>query len=287
MSQVITETNLKPWYRSIDPQQWRTLLAANLGWLFDGYETYALILTVGVALKQLLPHGHLKMIPLYAGITIAMTLLGWGIGGIIGGVLADYIGRKRVMMLSILSYALMTGLSAIAWSWTSFIVLRFIVGLCIGTEWGTGTSMVAEMFPTSTRAKAAGIMQSGLGIGFFLASLIWYFVGGTGPSAWRIMYLLGILPALVLLWMRRKVPESERWEHVNTVRKEIRGKQGRGDTLTEHETKYVTFTLKALFADREVRKYAVLGLLMSLTTTVGWWAISSWIPAYVSSIAGE
>ncbi len=93
----------QPWYRSINRSQWNTLFAANLGWLFDGYETYALILTVGVALHQLLQPSQYAQIPTYAGIIIALTLLGWGIGGMIGGVLADYIGRKRTMMLAILA----------------------------------------------------------------------------------------------------------------------------------------------------------------------------------------
>jgi MFS family permease len=276
-----------PWYRNVTVKQWHALIASNLGWLFDGYETYALILTVGVALKQLLPTEHLKLIPLYAGTTIGLTLLGWGVGGIVGGILADYIGRKKVMMISILSYALMTGLSAIAWSWSSFIILRLLVGFCIGTEWGTGTSMVAEVFPMNTRAKAAGIMQSGLGIGFFIASLIWYFVSGTGPNSWRFMYLFGILPALLLLWLRRNVDESERWEHANERRSNVRAKVEKGEHLSHDDEKYSAFTLKALFSDKLSRKMAILGLLMSLTTTVGWWAISSWVPCYVGATAAK
>lgn len=287
MSQIGNQLDLghRAWYQSVTPKQWHTLLASNLGWLFDGYETYALILSIGFALKQLLPVVHLKLIPFYAGMTIGLTLLGWGIGGIIGGILADYVGRKKVMMYSILLYAVMTGISSIAWSWSSFVILRFIVGLCIGTEWGTGTSMVAEVFPTNVRAKAAGLMQCGLGIGFFLASLVWFFLGGTGPNAWRYMYLLGILPALLLLWLRKNVDESGKWEEANEVRRRIH--RNKTQSISSNDQKYTTFTLKALFLDRSLRKSTILGLLMSLTTTVGWWAISSWVPAYVASIAGK
>ncbi|MCL6626330.1 MFS transporter [Alicyclobacillus shizuokensis] len=278
-------TDAVPWYRSISSKQWYVLMASNLGWMFDGYETYALILTIGVALKQLLPAVQTNSVPLYAGTTIGLTLLGWGLGGIVGGILADYIGRKRVMMLSILSYAVMTGISAIAWSWPSFIFLRFLVGLCIGSEWGTGTSMVAEVFPAKTRAKAAGIMQSGLGIGFFVASLIWFFVGNMGPNAWRIMYLIGVLPALVLLWLRRNVDESIRWEQANALRNHVRRKVESGAAVSDEEKTYALFTMKALFSSKNLRKGALLGLLMSLTTTVGWWAISSWVPAYIGAVA--
>src|SRR6516162_5751064 len=109
-----------PWYGTLTRTQWRTLAAANLGWMFDGYETFALILTVAVALRQLLDPAQFAEIPAYAGSIIAITLLGWGIGGIVGGVLADYLGRRRTMILSILAYSLMTGLSAFAWDWLSF-----------------------------------------------------------------------------------------------------------------------------------------------------------------------
>src|SRR5215510_1285493 len=108
-----------PWYRTLGRAQWNTLIASNLGWLFDGYETYALIISVGVALRQLLDPSQYAQIPAYAGTVIALTLLGWGVGGLIGGVVADYLGRKRTMMLAILAYSLMTGLSALAWSWPS------------------------------------------------------------------------------------------------------------------------------------------------------------------------
>src|SRR5262249_49352539 len=159
----------QPWYRSLDRKQWNALVAANLGWMFDGYETYALLLTLGVALRQLLEPAQYSQIPAYAGAVIALTLLGWGIGGMIGGIVADDIGRKRTMMYAILAYSLMTGLSAFAWSWLSFAVLRLLVGVAIGSEWATGASLTAEMWPDKARGRGAGLMQCGLGIGFFLA----------------------------------------------------------------------------------------------------------------------
>src|ERR1700690_753789 len=133
------------WYRALNRRQWNTLLVANLGWLFDGYETYALILTVSLSFRELLPAARQGSIPFYAGVAIAATLLGWGVGGIVGGVVADYIGRKRMLIYAILAYSIVTGFTALAWSWMSFMILRFIVGLALGSEWSTGTSMVAEM----------------------------------------------------------------------------------------------------------------------------------------------
>src|SRR4029079_148481 len=99
---------VQPWYRVLTRTQWNPLLASNLGWVFDGFEAYALILTVGVALRQLLDPPLHAQIPAYAGAIIATTLCGWAIGGMTAGVLADYIGRKRTMILAILCYSLMT-----------------------------------------------------------------------------------------------------------------------------------------------------------------------------------
>src|SRR6201982_2357364 len=148
-----------PWYRSLSRTQWKTLIAANLGWVFDGYETYALIISGGLALRQLLDPASYGQIPVYAGTVIALTLLGWAIGGMIGGVVADYIGRKRAMILAILAYSILTRLSAFAWDWLSFAVLRFLVGLAIGSEWATGASITAELWPNNARGKGGAVLQ--------------------------------------------------------------------------------------------------------------------------------
>ena len=92
-----------PWYRSLNRTQWKALIASNLGWTFDGFEVFALILTIGAALHQLLDPSEYKYIPFYAGAVIAITVFGWGAGGLLGGILADYIGRKRSMTLTILA----------------------------------------------------------------------------------------------------------------------------------------------------------------------------------------
>ena len=201
-----TMAGSQPWYRSLNANQWKTVFASNLGWMFDGYETFALILVVGVALHDLLLPSQFAQIPAFAGTVIGITLLGWGIGGVIGGVLADYIGRRRTMIFAILAYSITTGLSAFAWDWVSFALLRFLVGIAIGSEWSTGASMTAEVWPDNARGRGAGLMQCGLGIGFFLASFIWLFVSGYGPGAWRIMFIIGVIPALFALLAAQRRP---------------------------------------------------------------------------------
>jgi MFS family permease len=276
-----------PWYSTLTRTQWKTLLAANLGWMFDGYETFALILTVGVALRQLLDPSQFAQIPAYAGTVISVTLLGWGIGGMLGGILADYIGRRRTMIYAIIAYSLMTGLSALAWDWLSFALLRFLVGIAIGSEWATGTSITAELWPDHARGKAAGLMQCGLGIGFFLASLIWLFVGTLGPHAWRAMFLIGILPALLALWMRTGIPESQPWEQIDQQRRAAREQQKRGVRLAPEEQALTRFTVVDLFVEPEIRRRIILVFFCSLTTTLAWWGISTWVPLYIGSVAAS
>ena len=275
----------RPWYRSLNRDQWYTLIAANLGWVFDGYETYALILTMPSALHQLLEPERYSAIPFYTGLTIAITLLAWGIGGIAGGILADYIGRKRTLLYAILAYSFMTGLTAFAWSWSSFLALRFIVGLALGSEWGTGTSMVAEMWPDKHRGKGAGLMQCGLGIGFFIASAVWFFVGGLGPSAWRWMYVIGILPAFTTWWIRRRIGEPRTWIESDRLRRDASAARKLGGQMEESGQHLARFTLTDLFANPRTRRLTIVACLMSTSTTLAWWGISSWVPPYVASLA--
>ena len=277
----------------------KSLASANLGWFFDGFETYALILTVPFVLKDLLPAGSQHEIPLYAGATIAITLFGWAIGGLIGGVITDYIGRRRMLLWSIALYAVCTGLTALSWSWLSFAIFRFVTGLALGSEWGTGTSLVAETWPDSTRSKAAGIMQSGLGIGFFIASLAWHFLSPVGTDAWRLMFVLGVLPALVTVFLWRRVPESAEWVAATKQKQAAGGSgtdshgaasPGTGAPAVRRRRGAIRMrelTLLEVLRDPQMRKVTIIASVMSLVTTVAWWGISTWVPDYVGQVAAQ
>jgi MFS family permease len=286
MTHVIASA-LNPWYQTIDRNQWSTLIASNLGWLFDGFETYALVLTAGPAMRSLLDPAAFPQIPVYIGAVLGITLLGWGIGGMVGGVLADYIGRKRTMILAILAYSIMTGLTALAFNWFSFAVLRFLVGIAIGSEWVTGASIVAEMWPDRARGRGVGLMQCGIGIGFFLASFTWLFVGQFGPDAWRYMFLIGILPALLTFWVRTAISEPTSWQRSDTRRRAALERKRHGIALSAADRSLIRFTIADLFAQPEIRRRANLVFLMSLATTLAWWGISSWIPLYIAAVAGK
>jgi MFS family permease len=107
----------------------------------------------------------LKSVAVWAGVAIGVTLLGWGIGGLVGGTLADYVGRKRIMILSVLAYALISGVTALSTTFLMFAAFRFATGFAMGSEWSTGVAMLAETWPDRARPKGAGFLQSGFGWG--------------------------------------------------------------------------------------------------------------------------
>ena len=205
----------------------------------------------------------------------------------IGGVIADYIGRKRTMILAILAYSLTTGLSALAWDWVSFAVLRFLVGVAIGSEWATGASIVSELWPDHARGKGGGLLQCGAGLGGILASLVWLAIGGVGPNAWRWMYLIGVLPALVTLWIRRGIPESPRWEAASERRRAAHALRRSGAALDGENQALTRFTVVDLFADRSVRRPLIGAFVMMFSVTLAFWGVGTFIPTYVGSVAAK
>ncbi|MGO9534653.1 MAG: MFS transporter [Syntrophobacteraceae bacterium] len=270
----------KSWASGLTKKHWNILFASFLGWVFDGYESYALIVVMPFALKGLLLPDQLSSMPLWAGIAIGITLLGWGAGGVVGGVLADYIGRKRMMLISVFLYAMFSGLTALVHSFAALVFLRFVTGLAMGSEWSTGVTLLAETWPDRARPKGAGFLQSGFGWGTFLAAFVWMILGAwqpLGAETWRLMFLFGALPALFLLYIRRSIDESEKWL--------LAVKNIRWTTVGGAAGERRPFTLAQIFKDPSSRKRTLLAFLLSLCTTVGWWAISSWLPALAVSFA--
>jgi MFS family permease len=143
------------------------------------------------------------------------------------------------------------------------------------------------VWPDNARGRGAGLMQCGLGIGFFLASFTWLFVSGYGPGAWRIMFIIGVIPALFALWLRTGIAESLKWERTNEKRKSAQARKKSGTKLTADDHALTRFTFADLFADAEVRKITIIVFLMSLTTTVAWWGISTWVPPFVAAAAAK
>src|SRR5450756_613879 len=188
------------------PGQRRTLLAAALGWMLDAFDAMLYALVLAHVMRDL------GMSKATSGLLYTLTLLASRIGGLLFGFLADRIGRKRALMLSILTYSVCSFASGLATSVLMLAIFRFILGLGMGGEWNTGATLVAETWPTELRAKAIAIVQSSWAIGYAMAALVAGIV--LRYANWRMVFFVGILPALVTLWIRRSVPESPMWrEH--------------------------------------------------------------------------
>lgn len=274
-----------PWHAGLTRTHWRVLTASFLGWIFDGYETYALVVVLPSAMRSLLSAEQLHTPAVWAGTAIGATLLGWGIGGLIGGTLADYIGRKRIMIYSVLLYALLSGLTALSHTFFTLVALRFATGMAMGSEWSTGVAMVAETWPDRARAKGAGFLQSGFGWGTLLAALVWWGVSRWSPlgdQSWRLMFVVGALPALFTLYIRRAMSESEAWL---TAVRERRWAATEIDRGAAAATGRRPFTVTEIFREPESRRRVMLTFVLSLTSTVGWWAISTWLPSHIQNIA--
>jgi MFS family permease len=282
MAANITTTQL--WPRSIGTASWRALSASWLGWMFDGYETYALVLVMTPAVHQMLSPERLPRASIYIGGLLSVTLLGWAVGGVAAGVLADYLGRRRTLMLSILCYAVFAGLTALCWNYWSLLIFRFFTGLGLGAEWGPGAAIVAEFWPPASRGRAAGVLHAAFGVGLFLASGIWLLVKPLGPSAWRYMFVIGILPAFLLLYVRRWVDESSLWVAANQGRQEAEKRLEMG-VGSQQDKEMAQFTVIRILSDSELRRRLGLLLLMSITTVVPWWSASTWIPEYAARLS--
>ena len=197
------------WYSGITPYQWRVLVCAWLGWCLDIMDGFLYAIVLFPATSELLGTTESGVVGWYGGIILSIFTIGWALGGVFFGVIADRYGRAKTMALTIFIYASFTGLSGLSRTWTQLAFFRFLTGLGIGGEWATGAALIAETWPERSRAKAAGIMQSAGGVGFFLAALLYLWIG---PLGWRWVFAAGILPAFVAFYIRRSLHEPERWE---------------------------------------------------------------------------
>jgi MFS family permease len=186
-------------------------MAAWLGWMFDGLDMHLYVLVATPFVAELL-HVESEKDPLVRDCSAwiqAAFLIGWALGGGFFGRIADRIGRSRALMLTILTYALFTGLSFVAMTWWHLLIFRFIAALGIGGEWAVGASLLSETWPRRWRPWMAAVLQTGVNLGVMLASLA-YFCLADYP--YRYVFLVGVVPALLVLWIRRAVPEPEEWQ---------------------------------------------------------------------------
>jgi MFS family permease len=249
------------WLREASSDQRRTLLAASLGWMLDAMDVmlYAMVLT---HLRQ-----ALGMSAATAGLLASLTLAASALGGVLFGVLADRVGRTRALMASILVYSVFTFACGLAQDVVQLATFRVLLGLGMGGEWATGAALVAESWPARHRGKALGVMQSAWAVGYAIAAAVTALL--LPRFGWRAVFFVGVVPALVTLWIRRSVPESAVW-------RESRAASGGW-----------SWTGLAALARPPLARYVAVALAVSAATMFGWWGLFTWIPSFLGAPAAE
>jgi MFS family permease len=253
-------------FSQITSAQRRTLIAAALGWMLDAFDAMLYALVLAYVMRDF------GMSKATSGLLNTLTLLASGIGGVAFGFVADRIGRKRALMLSILTYSVCSFASGLSTSVFMLATFRFVLGLGMGGEWNTGATLVAETWPTELRAKAISIVQSSWAIGYAFAAVVAGVV--LHYADWRMVFFVGILPALVTLWIQKGVPESDMWrEHRRLARESARVAHAQQD--------YQRQSFARIFQPPYLKSTFAL-LLMNFFGMFAWWGLFTWLPPYLS-----
>ena len=252
-----------PWWQSLNRYHWFVLIVAALGWLFDCLDQQLFNAARVPAMRALLRTTDMNEVTKFGGYATCIFLIGWATGGLIFGVLGDRIGRAKTMMWTILVYSLFTGLSALSTGFWDFALYRFLTGLGVGGEFAVGVALVAEVMPDRARPYALALLQALSTVGNVAAALVSMGVGylqlnGTlsAVNGWRMMFLVGAIPALLAILVRLRLKEPERWREA--VAQPAGARPG---------------SYSELFRDPRWRKHAIVGSLLAFVGVVGLWGI--------------
>ena len=256
--------------------QWTVLFAAWLGWGFDIFDSllfnYVAPNCVPTLLKIPLGTREASAATLHwTGVLTSILLIGWAIGGIVFGRVADRIGRTRTLLVTMSMYAVGTALCAAAPNMTVLVICRIIASLGIGGEWAAGAAMVAEVVPERRRVEAGALLYTAAPVGLFLATIITYqvqgvYFKGSPEVAWRYVFLFGLVPAVIAFLVRLFVKEPERWKHVAEVAAHPR--------------------LAELFTPA-YRAITISGFMMALVALITWWSCNAFLPVVASGLAAQ
>lgn len=245
------------WPAQVTPAEKRSLIAGGLGWMLDAMDVMLLSMVLPYVMKDLGIREDL------GGALGLLTLGASAVGGALFGFIADRVGRTRALMLSILVYSLASGACGLSNTFWQLALFRLILGLGMGGEWTTGAALIAEVWPPAHRGKALGLMQSTWAIGEMVAAGVTFLV--LPQFGWRAVFFVGVLPALVVLWIRRDVPESQIWVE--------RGKAKPA-------------SLRLLWR-KDIRWKGVLATAMNACGMFGYWGVFYWMATYLSKPVSE
>lgn len=259
------------WYHALNRYQWFVFVVAALGWMFDCLDQQLFVLARQPAMKELL-QDELKLlsdpaqikaeVDSAAALTTAIFLLGWATGGLFFGVLGDRVGRAKTMLVTILLYSIFTGLSAASRGFWDFALFRFLTGLGVGGEFAVGVALVAEVMPDRVRPHALSSLQALSAVGNITAALLNMAMGSLFareliPNVWRPLFVIGALPALLAVLIRRRLHEPEQWMQI----------------AQETEAPKRLGSYSQLLGDPRWRRNALVGLGLAFSGVVGLWAV--------------
>jgi MFS family permease len=266
------------------------LAVASAGWVFDVYEGQLFTIFKTPMLAELTGGGG-SQIETQASLGLAAFLLGGAGGGLLFGVLGDRLGRVRMLAMTILVYSVFSAGTAWAQSAWQVHTLRFLVALGTGGEWAIAAALVAETFPTHARTAASGIFHASSVLGSGLAALAG--VVFAGPGAWRLGFLLGLAPALLVLWIRLAMSEPKRWAAARTAMQPVAVDSGAlvpADGLAARAAAPEAARLGdlgELIGTQPWRGRALLGLAMASIGLATYWGIFAWSPELVGEVLGQ
>ena len=255
----------RPWYAELTRYHWFVLIVCTLGWLFDCGDQQLFALARKPAMEELL-----KVLPTdplvdrYTGYATSVMLIGWATGGILFGIMGDRIGRAKTMVWTILSYSVFTGLGGLSQTPWDFMFFRFMTGLGVGGQFAVGVSLVAEVMPDRARAPALGMLQAFSALGNVSAGLVAMglshlaLIGALPYSAWRWMFAVGVLPALLAIVVITRLREPEKWQKSVAVDEQHKRRAG---------------SVRELFGVPRWRRNVILGMLLALSGVIGLWGI--------------
>lgn len=263
---VVPVSQAGSWRNDLNRYQWLVLAIASFGWMFDTMDQQLFNLARRPAIVDLMKvspgdPASAARIAEYSGYATMIFMIGWASGGVFFGVLGDRIGRVRTMIFTILLYAVFTGLSVFSTGVWDFSLYRFLTGLGVGGQFSVGVALVAETVSDRARPYALGWLQALSTVGNMLAALIGILLGrlqetGIISSAWRIMFVIGALPALLCIPVFQKLKEPEAWRRARA--------DGTGKDLG---------SVRHLFAESRWRSNAIVGMLLAFAGVVGLWGI--------------
>jgi len=252
-----------PWWGCLNGYHWFVLIVAALGWMFDCLDQQLFNAARVPAMRELLGTDNMRQIAEYGGYATSVFLMGWAAGGLGFGIMGDRIGRAKTMVLTILIYSLCTGLSALSVGFWDFAIYRFLTGLGVGGEFAVGVALVAEVMPERARPYALGLLQALSTVGNITAALVSMGIGYleqagmiSHANGWRMMFVVGAVPALLAVFIRRRLKEPERWK-----------------ALAEKPGPHKMGSYAELFGEPRWRKNAIIGFLLAFVGVVGLWGI--------------